>query len=98
MVIEQTREIPADCRITFDIPPEFPSGERATVLVLVKDREEESARRRRTPQEVIEYCRGLGRRLGVRLTSDQLIEMRREDKALEEARYRRMFHEDGDKD
>jgi hypothetical protein len=98
MVIEQTIEIPANRRITFDLPPEFPAGERATVIVLAKDNEEEPARRRRSPQEAIEYCHGLGKRLGIRLTSDQLIEMRREDKALEEARYRRMFHKDGDAD
>ncbi|MDR0638982.1 MAG: hypothetical protein LBG27_08825 [Spirochaetaceae bacterium] len=98
MVIEQTIEIPASRRITFDIPSEFPAGERATVIVLAKDREEKTTPRQRTPQEAVEYCWGLGKRLGIRLTSDRLIEMRREDKALEEAKYRRMFHKDGGKD
>jgi hypothetical protein len=98
MVIEQTIEIPASRRITLDIPSEFPAGEKATVLVLAQDSEKEVTPRRRTPQEAIEYCWGLGKRLGSRLTSDRLIEMRREDKALEEAKYRRMFHKDGDKD
>jgi hypothetical protein len=90
MVIEQTVEIPASRRITLDIPPEFPDGETMTVLLLAQSREKEVTRRR-TPQEAIEYCRGLGKRLGIRLTSDRLIEMRREDKELEEAKYRRMF-------
>jgi hypothetical protein len=93
MIITQTVEIPANRRITLDIPPEFPAGERATVVVSAPD----SATRipcRRTPEEAIEHCRGLGKRLGIRLTSDRLIEMRREDKALEEAQYRRLFHKD----
>jgi hypothetical protein len=98
MVIEQTLEIPPGRRITLDIPPEFPEGERVTILVLGQDGAKESSPRRLTPQEAIEYCWGLGKRLGSRLTSDRLIEMRREDKELEEAKYRRMFHKDGDKD
>jgi hypothetical protein len=97
MVIEQTIEIPPSRRITLDIPPEFPEGEKVTVLFLSQNGAKESGRRR-TPQEAIEYCRGLGKRLGSRLTSDRLLEMRREDKELEEAKYRRMFHKDGDKD
>jgi hypothetical protein len=96
MIIEQTIEIPASRRITFDIPPEFPAGERATVIVLAKDSEKETAPRR-TYQEAVEYCWGLGKRLGVTLTSDRLIEMRREDKALEEAKRQRMFHKEGGK-
>jgi hypothetical protein len=98
MVIEQTIEIPPSRRITLDIPPEFPDGERLTILFLTQDGAKESSPRRRTPQEAIEYCRGLGKRLGSRLTSDLLLEMRREDKELEDAKYRRMFHQDGDKD
>jgi hypothetical protein len=94
MTIEQTFEIPPSRRITLDIPAEFPAGERVTVLVLVPDSVKETPRRR-TPEEAIEHCRGLGKRLGIRLTSDQLIEIRSEDKALEEARYHRMFHKDG---
>jgi hypothetical protein len=76
-----------------DIPPEFPAGERVTVLVLGRDSVKETPRRR-TPEDAIEHCWGLGKRLGIRLTSDRLIEMRREDKALEEAQYRRLFHKD----
>jgi hypothetical protein len=102
MVIEQTIEIPVSRQITLDIPPEFPAGKKATVLVLAEDKVQDGKKEvtphRRTPQEAIEYCRGIGKRLGIRLTSDRLIEMRREDKELEEAKYRRMFHKDGDKD
>jgi hypothetical protein len=94
MVIEQTVEIPVNRRITVDIPPEFPAGETVTILVLAQD-SLKAAPRRRTPEEAIEYCRGLGKRLGSRLTSDRLIEMRREDKKLEEAKYLRMFRKDG---
>jgi hypothetical protein len=94
MTIEQTVEIPPNRRITLDIPAGFPTGERVTVIVLAPDSVKETPRRR-TPEEAIEHCRGLGKRLGIRLTSDRLIEMRREDKALEEARYRWMFHKDG---
>ncbi|MDR1576170.1 MAG: hypothetical protein LBS37_09215 [Treponema sp.] len=96
MTIEQTVEVPAGRRITLDIPPEFPAGKRVTVLVVAPD--SVTPPRRRTPEEAIEYCRGLGKRLGVRLTSDDLIAMRREDQALEEAQYRRLFHKDEDGD
>jgi hypothetical protein len=97
MTIEQTVEVPPGRRITLDIPPEFPAGERVTVLVVAPDSVTETPRRR-TPEEAIEHCFGLGKRLGVRLTSDDLIRMRREDQALEEAQYRRLFHKDGDGD
>jgi hypothetical protein len=98
MIIEQSLKIPADRRITVDIPTELPTGEMVTVLLLAPGGTKKTPHHQRTPQEAIEYCRGLGKRLGSRLTSDRLIEMRREDKELEEARYRRMFHKTGDGD
>jgi hypothetical protein len=97
MTIEQTLEIPPNRRITIDIPPEFPAGGRVTILVLAQNDVKETPRRR-TPEEAIEHCRGLGKRLGIRLTSDRLLEMRRGDKALEEAQHRRLFHKDRDED
>jgi hypothetical protein len=43
--------------------------------------------RKMSSAEAVEYCWGLGKRLGSRVTSDRAVEMRRKDKALEEAQY-----------
>jgi hypothetical protein len=97
MTIERTVEVPESRRITLDIPDEFPAGKQVTVIVLAPDGWEEE-RGGMTSSEAIEHCRGLGKRLGLRLTSDRMLELRREDKALEEARYRRMFSKAGGED
>jgi methyl coenzyme M reductase gamma subunit len=41
-----------------------------------------------TPREAIEKCRGIAKGI---LSSDEIIEMRRKDKELEDAQYRRLF-------
>jgi hypothetical protein len=42
-----------------------------------------------TPREAIEKCNGIVKGI---LSSDEIIAMRREDKALEDVRFRRLFH------
>jgi hypothetical protein len=42
-------------------------------------------------EEALETGRGIAKRMGSRLTGDLSIEWRREDKDIEEAKYRRMF-------
>jgi hypothetical protein len=83
MVIEQSITIPNNHRIMVDIPPEFPEGELVTVLVLAPGSMPKLTQQR-TPKEAIEYCWGLGERVGSRLTSDRLLAIRREDNVLED--------------
>ncbi|MDR1419792.1 MAG: hypothetical protein LBI86_05420 [Treponema sp.] len=91
MVIERRVEIPADHRLHLDIPPEFPAGKTATVIVLAPGDIQEATPRRLTPSEAIKYCRGLAKRLGCTLTSGDFLEQRRKDRELEEAHYRRLY-------
>ena len=77
MTITQTVEIPADRRIT--VPREVPTG--VTVLVFKPNAETTD---RLKNQEAIENCSGLAKRMGINLSSDDFLEMRRQDKKLEE--------------
>jgi hypothetical protein len=95
MTIEQTVEIQSDHRLVLELPPELPVG-RARVEVTVMP-EPDEARRQRF-REAIEKCRGLGKRLGSKVTSDDIIKGRREDLALEEAKYQRLYGKDGTAD
>jgi hypothetical protein len=89
MTIEQTVEIQADHRLVMELPLEIPVG-KAKVEVTVTP-----APRRLSHMEAIEKCRGIAK--GV-LSSDEFLEMRRKDKELEDAQYRKMFHIDEGKD
>ncbi|MDR1128854.1 MAG: hypothetical protein LBL20_06040 [Treponema sp.] len=90
MTIEQTVEIPADHRLMIEVPPEIPAGK---VVLAFTPAGEAGPRRRLTERQraAIEKCRGIAK--GV-LSSDESLEMRREDFELEEAKYRRLFPED----
>jgi hypothetical protein len=90
MTIEQTVEIQADRRLVMELPREIPVG-MAKVEVTVTP----AAPRRLSHREAIEKCWGIAK--GV-LSSDEFLEMRRKDKELEDAQYRKMFHIDEDKD
>jgi hypothetical protein len=91
MTIEQTVEIPADHRLTIEGPPEIPAGR--AVLAFTPAGEMRSRHRLTERQRAaIEKCSGIAK--GV-LSSDEVLEMRREDLELEEAKYRRIFPEDG---
>jgi hypothetical protein len=91
MTIEQTVEIPADRRLVIEVPPEIPAGRAVLAFTSTG---EALPRRRLTERQraAIEKCRGIAK--GV-LSSDEALEMRREDLELEEAKYRRIFPEDG---
>jgi hypothetical protein len=95
MTIEQTVDIRADHRLVLELPPETPLG-MAKVEITVTPEETEEERRERF-LKAIEHCAGLGKRLGSKVTSDDIIRGRREDLALEEAKYRRLYGEDWDK-
>jgi hypothetical protein len=92
MIIEQTIEIRADHRLVLDLPLELPLGKaKVAVTVTPELPRDKETKGRMSHREAIEKCRGIIK--GV-LSSDEFLEMRREDERLEEARYRRMFHLD----
>jgi hypothetical protein len=90
MTIEQSVEIPADHRLVIDVPSEIPVGR--AILAFTPEGEEQPRRRLTERQRAaIGKCWGIAK--GV-LSSDESLEMRREDLELEEAKYRRIFSED----
>jgi hypothetical protein len=91
MTIEQTIEIPVDHRLTIEVPPEIPAGR---AILTFTPAGETRPRRRLTERQkaAIEKCWGIAKGI---LSSDESLEMRREDFELEEAKYRRLFPEDG---
>jgi hypothetical protein len=91
MTIEQIVEIPADHRLTIEVPPEIPAGK---AILTFTPAGEARPRRRLTERQraAIEKCHGIAK--GV-LSSAEALEMRREDLELEEAKYRSIFPGDG---
>ena len=90
----QTIDIPADRRITFEVPREIPIGRAQfefKVIPFVKKEEKPAA----DPYEAITSFRGIAKKMGSTLTVEQFHEMMREDKALEEEKYNRLFHNKG---
>ena len=79
MTITQTVDIPANRRLTIDIPPEVPVGK---TLLIFKPIDEASGCM--TAQEAIERCSGIMQRLGFTFSSDDFLAMRRQDKELED--------------
>jgi len=83
MTVTQTVEIPASRRLTIDVPREVPPGPAVLVLnpaakPLITAREKQKA------MEAIEHCDGLFLRLGISLSTDEFLELRRRDKELED--------------
>jgi hypothetical protein len=74
MTIEQTVEIPADHRLVFEIPPNIPEGRARAALTLTF----ETA----VPRDKVKSFRGILKGRGI--SFDRFMEMRREDKALED--------------
>jgi hypothetical protein len=74
MTIEQTVEIPADHRLVLDLPPEIPEGRAKAALTLTFE----------VPphRDKAKSFRGILKGRGISL--DRFMEMRREDKALED--------------
>jgi hypothetical protein len=89
MTIEQTVEIPANHRLTIEVPQEVPAG---PVVLTYRPK---SAQEADNPYEAVERLEGLARKMGSTLTVDRFLEMSREDEALDEAEYRRMFGKGG---
>ena len=97
MTITQTVEIPADRRLTIEVPREVPAGK--TILIFKPLSEaflcmtaQEAVDRglglgngpRIDPSEAIKRCSGITKRLGLTLSSDDFLAMSRQDKELED--------------
>jgi hypothetical protein len=74
MTIEQTVEIPADHRLTIEVPPEIPAGRAKAALTLTFEAP--------ALRDKAKSFRGILKGRGISL--DRFLEMRREDKALED--------------
>jgi hypothetical protein len=96
MTIEQTVDIHADHRLELWLPPEIPPGKAKVEITVTPERNETDEERRERFRKAIEYCDGLGKRLGSTVTSDDIIQGRREDLALEAAKFRRLYGENWD--
>jgi hypothetical protein len=95
MTLEQTITIPADRRVVIDVPETFSSSRISIILLdLPKgdDPETQDAITIQRQKEAIKRCWGIAQHIG--FSSDDLLRNRREDLALEEAKYRRLLPED----
>ena len=92
MIIEQTIEITENgvLRLRLPLPPEIPVGARVNVIVKAEPGNSRESIPHISTREDVERCWGLGKRMGSRLTSDMVIETRRGDRELEEAKYQRL--------
>jgi len=100
MSITQTVEVPASHRLTIDVPREIPEGpviltfkpaaEASPDITAQKAMNSQLNSSFGSPfdpvkaREAIECCSGLAKRLGINLSVDEFLEMRRQDKELED--------------
>jgi hypothetical protein len=89
MTITQTVEIPENRRIFLDLPLDLPVG-KAKVTVTPQT-EKPSA----SVYEAATSLRGFAKKMGSTLTVERFHEMMREDKHLEEEKYKRLFPNKG---
>jgi len=89
MSITQTVEVPSSHRLIIDVPREIPTG--PVVLTFTPQTTPKNECFGSNPpfdpvkaREAIENCSGLAKRLGVNLSVDEFLEMRRKDKELED--------------
>jgi hypothetical protein len=94
VTFEQTVEIPENRRLTIEVPREVPVGTAVLTFTPKAAFPADGTRYHMTSREAIEKCRGIAKGI---LSSDEIIEMRRKDKKLEDEQYRRLFHIDEDK-
>jgi len=96
MIIEQTVEVPENHQLIIEVPSEIPAG---PTIIVFRSVAESSPRMtaqeamngglgfgttpRIDPMEAIKICSGLAKRLGINLSSDEFLEMRRQERELE---------------
>ena len=79
MNIMQIVDIPADHKLTVEVPHEVPTG--PAIIVFKPTIEAPSPL---DPTEAVRRCTGITKRLGIRLSGDDFLTMRRQDKELED--------------
>jgi len=97
MSVTQTVEIPASHRLIIDVPREVPTGRAILTFRSIAEAPLDIKARKTTDNwqvfdsgrridymEAIKRCDGLFKRLGINLSSDEFLEMRRKDKELED--------------
>ncbi|MDR1147739.1 MAG: hypothetical protein LBK66_03830, partial [Spirochaetaceae bacterium] len=88
MTFEQTVEIPANRRLTINIPREFPAS--AAILTFTPKPADTTGKNAQARlQETVKKLRNLAKNCS--FSSEDLFEERRKDRALDEAQYRRLF-------
>jgi hypothetical protein len=87
MIIEQTVEVPADRRVYFDVPREIPVGATARFELIWYPQKEAA----NTLDAVLKEIRSLCKNAPV--TVDSFLEMRRQERELEEKQFRQFFPE-----
>jgi hypothetical protein len=80
MSVTQTVEVPASHRLTVDVPREIPTGPVILTFTPKAAPHEDTE----GYMKAIEECSGLAKRLGINLSNDEFLEMRRQDKELED--------------
>ncbi|MCL2800838.1 MAG: hypothetical protein FWD28_03660 [Treponema sp.] len=88
MTISQTIDIPADRRITLEVPREIPTGTTARYELVWFPVTKTANNLNTTLEKIQELCKNSS------ITVDSFKEMRRKDKELEENQYRRLFSGD----
>ena len=95
MTVTQTVDIPANRRLTIDVPKEVPAGKTVLIFKPVSDDSSHITAQGAIdrdfgnttgidPAEAIDRCSGIAKRLGCPLSSDDFLAMRRLDKELED--------------
>jgi len=90
MTIEQTIKIPADHRLTIDVPREVPVGATARCEIHWFPRKEAINNLDAALEEIWALCKDAP------VTVDSFLEERRRDNEMEEERYRQFFSKSGD--
>ena len=85
MTIEQTIEVPASRRITFEVPPEIPVGATARFEVVFSPEKEPAKNLDLILDKIRELCKDSS------ISVDSFLEMRRRDMELEEKQHRHLF-------
>jgi len=85
MIVTQTVEIPADYRVFFDAPREIPVGATARCEIHWFPQKESVNSLDSTLEKIQVLCKDSP------ITVDSFLEMRRQDKELEEKQFRQFF-------
>ncbi|MDR1148238.1 MAG: hypothetical protein LBK66_06355 [Spirochaetaceae bacterium] len=96
MTFEQTVEIPKNRRLTIEIPREFPEGAAILTFTPKPAHTPDTSRTEAALKEAIETACNLAKNCS--FSSEDLFEERRKDRAMDEARHRRLFQKVGEAD